>query len=394
MVRMWLLFFGFAEIWRLAGTEKPVFSLGGNREAFWLVRKGDGALPSLWHVAAGKSGLIDLPENSIFLAVHPDSNDLIVVTPKHIAAYRVTKTGLAETRRFWSPLQPYAPHGPPLFGQIVLLNDVPYLVFFHDGLCNAIALAGASSGFQIPSSKAFGFTDEVALMNPLVQSWGQVLMWMGDEGLHTWSPLQKSPLASLPFPELGSMEKAVALPSSDGSPAWLVYGGKRGELGSFGWKVGEGSTTVSGKGILARFGTDTTGDLTRLFVLTVSNRVGSHLWSAVSGKTEFQCTMLVRRGEKWQVVNRLTFKMKKSKSKPRKAFGVTWTTDYNSDGWGDLVISDEKRGVQAYLSDTTGGLGKTPIKLNGAIEAIINLPNALLVCRSQGEHWIAEVLQQ
>jgi len=384
----------FGDHWRFPGDEKPIFSLGGGKDAFWLVRKSDGTLPSLWYVAAGKAEPISPPEGSLYLAVHPDSNELLAVTPRHIAAYRPSQAGLVQTRRFWSPAQPYVPHGPPLYAQVVGLNNSPYLVFFHDGLCNVIALTEGGIGFQTATSEALTFGDEVALMNPLVQSSSQELMWMVDEGLRVWSPVQRSPLSTQPFPELNSMEQAVALPVDGESPDWLVYGGKRGELKGFGWKVGEGPQAISGSGILARFGMDRRADLSRLFVLTVSNRVRTQLWNAIAGNTEFQCTLLLRRRGEWHVANRLSFKMKKSTSKPRKSFGVTWVTDYNSDGYGDLVVVDEKRGVRAFFSDATGALAAKPVRLSGATEAFVNLPEVLLVCHPQAGDWRVEVLQQ
>ena len=371
-----------------------------NREHRLLIRQMPGGLPELWQISGSRARPVTLPSDLLFLAVHPRENSLLAVQKDQIAALVLDDHG--DPRPLWRlPLAtPFREAHPWLPAHIGSHQNRDFLAFVQDQKLYLLRVepGGELRSLPLPppvSSLAEEAFPETAYLNPPFRIAAGALHFMLNGQLMSLSlEGAEPPLLATAHPELRTMEQAVAIAAAQTGPMpWFVYGGQRGELGSFGWHLHNraGEVQHRGEGIVTRFGSTHGEQDTRWFVITVSNRVGAHLRSAISGTKTFSCQVFRFHENAWKPAGDISFSL--GEKTDNGTVDLAWTTDLDGNGYQDLILVNGKQGVGAFFSDHRGTLREPLMQLAGPCEKAVFSDRKAWACRSMGDAWIMTELE-
>lgn len=370
---MWSLLFILlsAESFRLNGAEMPITGFATPAGNYWLVCRDPGKVAKLWHVQDKTARAVTLPRAALYAAPQPKGEGLYLVFPHELVLYDWANQQLqrrTQQCQFTTPLQKKHPWYWLTWTQAA---SGPLLVIFDHRKGYACPEDGRSLiSFSLPDEITTGLD---MTRNTVVFAENTELYW-SQQGI---AYKNKSQLELSSAPPLANMELATVPAMLAGQPAWFIYGGKRGELASFGWRL-LGRTNqppLIGTGIVTRFGRDMHSSTPRMFIFTVPNKVGKQLWRLITGNSEFTCTVPAWRQDRWQVMAQMRLKITKP-DRLNAAFGMNWNCDLNQDGQADLLVADDKRGLRFFGSGKDGSLVQNPIRLG-------NNPSSLVVLATQ-----------
>jgi len=389
------LFLATGEI-ALPGSAPPVFIAGG-AEKVWVLRQPDGQLPLWWVVDDGKPASVQLPEGVQFAAALPDGAGLCLVFQDRVSIYAEEKgrwREKGESLVFEPSLTVAQPRLDGAFIQVgarwlwPLFTKERLLVLQYQ---SGLQLLGEVSLPNLQQAPAWT-NGEVAYVEPRPIPDGEGFSWMWDDAFMRWHPDDPGKARVHPAPVVRNMERAVGLVTDD-QVFWLIHGGERGELDSFGWRLqdAEGNALARGSGILTRF--DWHGESQRpgLAIWTVSQKISSQLYAAIAGRRTFYGQHLRWRDGRWQPSASLELKM--GKGKGEKAFELNWTAEVNGDGEPDLVAVDEKSGVRVFASESKSTLAEEAVEFGDAPERLLTRGHEVFLAQKTGSGWTLKRLE-
>jgi hypothetical protein len=107
------------------------------------------------------------------------------------------------------------------------------------------------------------------------------------------------------------------------------------------------------------------------------------------GRNRFTCTLLVRRDDRWTRLNRFDFKVSKSDEVDATMSAVT---DWNGDGFSDVVVSDDREGLRAFVSNNRGGLIEEERGLGESGAVVLFLPRRIMRAVERARGWQVDLL--
>jgi len=366
-------------------TARPLAVQTAGSGHYWLTHREDGQLPLLRFAGGSFAPKVTLPHGTLFVSAVEDG--LLVVSAQEVALYTMGKDPvtltdqltLVETRhQLTQPLQRRHP-----WTWLTPLALSPRVLAIFDGsrlLLIPVERAGKPLSIALPEKVA----ESYLVTNVLTHH--NSLFWSTPKGGYSLDIMDPTlTVNSLSQPATRNMELAslVALPKQE--PMWFLYGGQRGALDSFGWKLG--AKSGSGGGIVTRFGVDQGSVRPNFFVFTIPSSLGSQAWQALMGQTSYTCQQLL--GDSWKLQKPLTIKMVKS-NRDKAPYLITWASDLNGDGYADLLLADDKSGVRVYLSKSDGALASKWVFLAKNPDVLLTLPHALVLGQQTEKGWNME----
>ena len=396
MILMGLALFLVSDGMALPGSAPPVF-LAGTEGQYLVLRQPDGALPQWWSVRNGNAQEVNLPRDARVAAPLPDGSGILV-----IQANRAQRFGWDDGR--------WGPNGNPKVFEGALSQVQPRLdsaflqvgdrwllpVFAQDQLlileCQPeVALVGKVALPELRRHSAWS-TGEVTYVAPRPMAGQDGFAWMWGNQFIRWRLNAPNEVQVQDPPPVQNMERAVGL-VADGQTFWLVHGGQRGELDSFGWRLldGKGGTLAQDSGILTRIEWLADSKRPGLAIWTVSQKISSQLYAAISGHRTFSGQRLQWRDGRWQKLAALDLKM--GKGKGDSAFALIWTASVDGDNDPDLVAVDEKSGIRAYRGLPEGKVADDEVELGNAPDGILIFEGRLFLANEAGSGWQVKPLE-
>jgi len=354
-----LLCGGLWASWELEGTADPMWAVDSGEGGWMILRQPPGDWPELWILGSqGESRSVKLPPKLHRVAPIHASRRMYLIGPD------------------WAALAEYDPDG-----QVRILRkrsvDLPRFTLPVWQLSPAHSLG---VWFQIGTS--------AWLLDP-------------ELNLHRLPPVKVEPQADsnhlermalggqfmdrrVEAPALRSIEKAVGVPTRDGV-SWFRYGGESGDLGSMGWSLSDGQRELKDEGIVVAFGPDA-GGADRYVVLSITNSLFKLIGAGLFGSKRYRCHTLVRSDGRWHHRGEIAFSFKKE---DREHFKTTlsWTLDANGDGFGDLLVADDPKGVRWFMSRGEGSFTEKPIQVDLPHDRLLASRSGLLAFRYSNQTW-------
>ncbi|CAM2065367.1 hypothetical protein SCOR_08305 [Sulfidibacter corallicola] len=378
----------------LPGSATPLALLAPEQPR-WLVRQEDGGPSQLWRLDTGKPKPVQIPDEVLFLATSAEDSLLIAVFPDGID--RLDQEGIRQSRlhRFETPISSRHPWLP---ASRFHLEDRSWLVFFTARHFYAVELTGTGRVHRLarPTTSALSAgarQGEREYVQPALQRLGATIHWRDGDGYYRVDLSDGQPPHRTALPATKSMERVEPLPLPGTTDShWFFFGGEQGSFDSFGWRLTDpsGNMLANGQGIVVKYGLDLSGAQPRFFVFTVSQRVRTQLWQALTGNTTFRCQVLGFASGTWKNLNRFSFKVSKDDDDPRRPVLVSWSTDWNGDGYADLTVSDAKRGLRFYASRRGPALNQRKTDLAEAPHGALFFHQNAWAARRTGSSWKLE----
>lgn len=374
----------------LQGEARPIL-LAGTPQAMWVLRQPEGKMPRWWMVTAGESREVPLPFDARMAAPLPNGEGIVSVQKERITVWKWRDNGWQAESSSWRLEQPILSVTPRIDSVFEAVGAQAYLPIFT-GRHLSLFRYGTESKLlgpvvlpNVQDEQQFSI-GERAFLQPKASGYSEGLVWITAGKAYVWRESVPETIETLNPPLLSNMEQAAAA-HVGGQFFWLINGGKRGDLSSFGWRLTDktGSQTHGGKGILVRFNRldDSLG--TRLMAWTVSQKIRRQLWAAVSGSRTFSAQTLIWKQSSWRSVG--TIQVKMAKGSGEKAFELMTQADVNQDGLLDLVAIDEKQGIRLFPSKQSGQFGKA-ISLDGSTpDEALHLQRQLYLAYKHHASW-------
>ncbi len=336
------ILYGFLMSFQIPFSDgEPVVLIPGNKSILWVITVNDSGEQTLWRYDSGLQK-VPIPQDTQYVVPHSERDELYIVGKKRVALRTYHGSTVKETLWFSGDLP---------------IETLPRWQVGKAQL-DRVILATTRSIVTIQDGKAAVFPHRLAADHKLMKQTEWIfpnfveingkIHWSDQHFLYSLSVNNKKEA----YPQLGAMEKAIPVLFQTGTE-WFFYGGDRGDLDSFGWRVGH----LRGDGILTRFAQDPAHG--RIYFTTISNKVRSHLYASVVRKRFFQVIALEKRGDQWYQVYEKEFGFKKG----RGLLGVYWPGDWNGDGWLDMAICDKSSGLRVLLADRHHGFQSNPLKI-------------------------------
>lgn len=361
-------------------------------DALWVIREAGVSQTSPWLVSAKGTQAIRLPDQTRFVAFHPERPLLLAVTAKGLERLDVAADSRqTDARKLkvtqvhpWLVAQPLAM--PDWHGFTYFADGTWWLVpWSEDGAVHRIAVAVKPPHFP---ERDF----DLAWWQPRVMPLSAKAVWMDADRLVQLNLRTKDAMAEVSLPSTGPMERMVALPHDRSNDVdWLVYGGKRGDLDSFGWQVRSESksSAAAGEGIFVGYGY-TPGPQARLWVWTVSRSFSSQLWQRLRGTVKYSVTVLQRSATGWQTLAERNISL--DEADDGLASELRWGPDINGDGLGDLIAIDPGAGLRAYPASRDHGMAEQSMSLGDPAQGVFALAQRLVRAVEGDDYWTIEVL--
>jgi hypothetical protein len=183
------------------------------------------------------------------------------------------------------------------------------------------------------------------LLFPVPVLMNQHFVWRTQEGYQRLLPTGTvSPLPQPPT--LRSMEQAI--PLSPEGHTWLILGGARGDLDSFGFRLHQPLGALSGQGIVLKYHRHANGTLT---VITTPASVRTQLWFKLRNKQIVTCHTFLATGKGYVPDRKEEVELKPEDD---HLCELIPGMDLNGDGTGDLLRCD-RRGLALGLRPPAAG---------------------------------------
>jgi len=357
----------------LTGQDPPVHLMQGcnhgKSQVTWIVRQTELGPPDLWRMSEALTKVC-IPGSAQYVIPHPDEDTLFIVELDRILKWQFTDNEKKEVI---------------LLNQAIPIENLPsWIPGFYFGSSLYLPTQGKMVVYDLNDSlRQFKYqhniasdqTNETNCSFPQpIQLAGQVY-WSDKQNVYSLSPEWHQ----IPYPTLGVMERAIPVFSKQ-PINWFVFGGQRGDLDSFGWRLLD--QEVAGTGILTRFAQDPTGD--RFFFTTISNRVSSHLYASIMGKKYFILHVFEKKSGQWVRVQKKEFSLKKGTGQ----FGIYWPGDWDGDGLIDMVISDKRHGLRVFPAIKGRGFSEEPRSLGDPPQKLFSFGNSFAWSERKGSTWV------
>jgi len=383
----------FNEKFELPGKARPVM-VAGDPQMRWILRQGEGTMPVWWCITGNAAYPVELPLATRVAAPLPNGRGLLLVEAETCQVLSLDPSGKARLgEKIKLPVKP-SPKQPRIDGIFKKSGSRFFLpIFFNNQVLfiewKETAEVAALLELPTPTSPQPQIQGEQAFRVPNLVGDREGLVWSHGGKALVWNPTHPEKIQVLNPPTLKNMEQAAAFLIED-HLFWLVFGGQRGDLDSFGWKLFDKSyqAVYEGKGILTRFGLVRDQGPPRLMIWTVSQKIRSQLWAAMSGNRTFEGKILLWSEGRWRWHETLEIKM--GKGKGESAFEILWDVDVNGDGLNDVVAFDDKNNMRLYPCSSTFSHQKTHLSLNREPEEVLRYQGALFLATSRANGWIVE----
>lgn len=364
-------------------TAEPLSARPAGERRTWLTAAEPGAVPALVMLEGSQATLVNLPPDTLFVAVAGD--ELTAVSPALVRRYRWRQgQGLAAVQRDQVIAPPLSRSHPWILLDWERVGERKLLAIFDR---ERLVLVGADD--RSPSQISLKDAAFDPYLNTRVFGAEDGLHWNEGETFYRVSAADPPQLTHLAAPPHGDMAAAVVLGFARQQPVWLIHGGKRGSLDSFGWRLEAPGGVHSGAGIVTRFGVDRAAKRLKLIVFTVPNSLTGQLFRSFGSSRDFACDQILVSAQ-GQPSRADRFKVALAKTDRGKgAYELSWETDLNGDGTGDLILADA-RGLRLYASGASGFWSESARSLGGKVDALLFLPDRLLLANKSAKGWSFE----
>ncbi len=369
------------QVQQLPAALQPQAAHPAGERQTWLSAAALGAAPSLFLLEGNQAHPVTLPAETLFVAFHGD--ELTAVLPSQVRRFRWHQGRLVA-------LPSDQPIAPPL------TRSHPWIALDWERVGSRAFLAIFDRARLVLVETGERPVRQVSPPDLAFEPFLNTRVFGAETGLH-WSqhdrflhvalaePLQ---LTSLTAPPHGDMAEAFVLGFTGQQPVWLIHGGNRGSLDSFGWRLESAGGHSGGQGIVTRFGVDRGAPRLKLVVLTVPNSIMGQVFRSFGSSRDFTCDQVVF-GAQGKPARADRFKVSMSKGSKGDPYELSWDSDLNRDGYGDLVLADS-RGLRLYLSGPTGFWSGSTRALGGKRDSLLCLPDRLLVGSKTAKGWSFE----
>ncbi len=359
---------------------EPQGARAAGEHRFWLIAAEQGGLPTLHMLQGSETTAVALAPETLFAAV--DGDELTCVTPRQVQRFRWQQGKLNAIKQRDQAIAPPLGRSHPWIlldwervgkRNLLAVFDRERLVLIgaDDQPPRQISLPGAAFEPYL-NTRVFGAED--------------CLHWNEGETFYRVTAMDPPQLERLPSPPHGDMAKTVVLGFARSQPVWLTHGGKRGALDSFGWRLDGADGSAAGEGIVTRFGVDRQAKRLKCIVFTVPNSLMGQVFRSIGSSRDFACDQIILNNQgKLGRADRFKVALAKP-DRGKGAYELSWDTDLNGDGYGDLILADD-RGLRLYASGATGFWSESPRALGGKVDALLFLPDRLLIANQSTKGW-------
>lgn len=361
----------------LAAALQPQAAYPAAERTHWLVAALPGGPPTLYLLDGKEAHPVALPEDTLFVASRGD--ELTAVLPSQVRRFRWQQGRLVAQSRDQAIAPPLSRSHPWIALDWERVGASQFLAIFDRG--RLVLVASDDRPVRQLATPDLAYDP---FLNTRVFGAENGLHWSGDDRFFRVALAEPLQLSSLAAPPHGDMAEAFVVGFTGQQPVWLIHGGKRGSLDSFGWRIESAGGASSGPGIVTRFGVDRGAPRLKLVVMTVPNSIFGQAFRSFGSSRDFACEQVVFSAQgKPSRADR--FKVAMSKGDRGDPYELSWDSDLNRDGYGDLVLADG-RGLRLYLSGATGFWNPSPQKF-GKVDSLLFLPDRLLAGHRTAKGW-------
>lgn len=362
LLLVWLL----GTDWHLASETFPVHAQKTPAGLYWVHCDLHGQT-TLLHEQSGELASVALPPTTLAISFHPNKALLAILTRNQWSCYAIQGAQLGE--RIWQ--KPGQINVPAWL--ILPCNAESILIPEHKGwsILNWSTGDVQSLTMNTPlSSDGLLFPDPV----PSTSGW---YFQNQAQFLH----MDPQSIKASPLPDRRDMEQVFAL--DEFGHSWFFFGGQSADLDSFGWHV-EPKGPSEKKVIVLKWGLDPQQPK-RLILFTVASQVRSQLAASLFGHITVTGEVLLREENQWRRLKPFSFDL--NKDKPEQPFQTawSWTTDLNRDGMGDLVISQDGKKIEIFLSQADGSFGPSQ-KVDQPNDRMLFLPDQMFTLQKKSDY--------
>lgn len=374
-----------AESYSLETTARPFTAVPApDNGAYWVLAREDGQLPQVFF--SGKtSSLVKLPQDTLFVCAA--SRGLVLVNRQSVRSFKYRNGALIPETTLHTFAQPLQRRHPWIWLSPINIGNKAHLSLVTEEHLQLVPLEQDVDPIVLPLPEhARDLSDP--FLSPRTLAMDQWLYWYSGEKGIALHLSQQPAWQTFDPPKRRNMELASLLTLMGEQPVWLRYGGARGDLSSFGWQMNWADQSFKGRGLVTRFGPDPTAPSPNLFLLTVPASIGGQALKWLRGHTEYTVHQWL-----WQTSWRKqpAFDIKMSKPDRKGApFMISWDGDFNKDGYADLLLADDKRGVRVHLSGANGRLATKGKPVADNPDALILCGDHLLLGKKQASQWRLE----
>lgn len=366
---------------KLPGSAAPEMVAPAGGSGFWVIRQKPGAIPELWFASNKEVLRVSVGNDVQFVAMNPDRPEVTTVGVTWVQQGAVVEGVMKWTKRV--ALTPPLPERAPMWRPAQWLGEAaePAVIL---GFTKGVGLLSLNPPFRIRLARlteredtpwTAGMDRGITITTPTVTSQDPRLIWcLRDQWFATTFDRFESPVP-LETPKLLNMQNAICIPEESGGNSWLVYGGSQGDFDSFGWQLRGKESACGGEGILTQFGPDPGAKSPRIVLISVSNSLSSHMIASLRGKTPHRCTVVLKKGPVWKCTESFSFYVHKEKIPEHAVRTISWNADLNEDGFGDLVVSGDRKEIRVFLSRRDGSFDDHPMDAGASSMRVFTLPH-------------------